>query len=336
MTLAAPVPHPPASLARVALLAGLGWLALNAAILGLSQGVLPFDRPNLAAMPMAMQIAMPSLGLIEQVALMGLVALLTRGRPLPAPRAILGSKMVARRETLLVLAYAMGAQAGGWALGPALGFRPFSFHLAGTLVGCSTLASPAEALVWAGYNFIAFAVLPYLWFRRTHSLTDLWLIFDRRGNDLLVLVTVLVVESAVQIAFLPGAFAPPVDVLVRAIPLAFVLFLFGTVLPTMILVYAILVPRYHRITGSTALTVILGGLTYAAMHLVEGWSSFATPSNALLSLLFVFLSYTGPGMFKTYVTLRTGNAWVHALAYHAVAPHALMDAPLVARVFGLM
>jgi len=32
---------------------------------------------------------------------------------------------------------------------------------------------------------------------------------------------------------------------------------------------------------------VLGGLTYAAMHLVEGWSVFDTPRDAALSLIFV-------------------------------------------------
>jgi hypothetical protein len=54
-----------------------------------------------------------------------------------------------------------------------------------------------------------------------------------------------------------------------------------------------------------------------------------------LILIFVFLTYTGPGMFKTFVTLRTGNAWVHALGYHAIAPHVVVDAPMIAKVFGI-
>ncbi len=77
------------------------------------------------------------------------------------------------------------------------------------------------------------------------------------------------------------------------------------------------------------------GLTYAAMHFVEGWSVFTTSRNVALSLIFVVLGYFGPGMIKTFLTLRTGNAWVHAIGYHAIAPHVMVDAPLMAKVFGL-
>lgn len=322
-------------LAAVIVTFGLGWLLLNGAILALAGGYLPFDRPNLAGQPFWLQIAMPSLAMIEQFALMGLVALLSRGRPVTEIGERAPPRRTAGREVALVLAYVLLAQVGGWVVGPAFGYRPFSFHLAGTLVGCSILASPGEAMVWAGYNFVMFAVLPYLWFRRRYSNRELCLVFDRRGRDWIVLVAVLVVESAVQLSVMPGLFSLPLPVLLRAAPLAFGLFGVGTVLPTMITIYAILVPRYYRLTGSVAISTILGGLTYASVHLVEGWSSFRTPSDTVLSLLFVILSYTGPGMFKTFVTLRTSNAWVHALGYHAVAPHTLADTPLIARVFGL-
>ncbi len=84
----------------------------------------------------------------------------------------------------------------------------------------------------------------------------------------------------------------------------------------MVLIYAILIPRYLKLTGSFTTTVILGGITYAAMHIIEGWSVFSTPRNIELSL-------------------RTGNAWVHAIGYHAIAPHILVDTPLIADVFGI-
>jgi len=53
----------------------------------------------------------------------------------------------------------------------------------------------------------------------------------------------------------------------------------------MVLIYAILLPRYLKLTGSAISTVLLGGLTYAAMHIVKGWSAFDSPRNAALSLL---------------------------------------------------
>ncbi len=324
-----------ASFATVAATGALGWLGLNAAILILARGYLPFDRPNLAGQPFWLQVAMPTIAMIEQFALMGFVAILTRGRPVTELGERSPPSRIAGREVALVLAYAMLGQAGGWVLGPALGFRPFSFHLAGTLVGCSVLASPDEAVVWSGYNFIVYAVAPYLWFRRRYSNRDLCLVFDRGGRDVMVLICVLVVESAVQLMAMPSLLTLPLPVILRAAPLTFMLFMFGTVLPTMIIVYALLLPRYYKLTGSVSISVILGGITYAAMHLVEGWSSFSTPTDAALSLLFVVLSYTGPGMFKSYVTLRTSNAWVHAIGYHAIAPHTLLDTPMIAKVFHL-
>jgi hypothetical protein len=81
--------------------------------------------------------------------------------------------------------------------------------------------------------------------------------------------------------------------------------------------------------------VLLGGLTYALMHIVERWSAFDTPRDTVLSLIFVVIGYLGPGMIKSYITLRTGNAWVHALAYHIVAPHVIIDTPLIVRAFGI-
>ena len=42
----------------------------------------------------------------------------------------------------------------------------------------------------------------------------------------------------------------------------------------------------------------------------------------------------GPGMFKSFVTLRTGNAWVHALGYRTVAPH-VVGTPLIVKALGI-
>jgi hypothetical protein len=303
---------------------GVGfWIGLNIAALALSGGVLPFDRPALARLGFAAQMAFPTLGLLEIFILMGVVYFLTRKRAVPDLASRAPARSRAAGETVGVLAYAMLGQAGGWLLGPALGFRAFSFHLAGTLVGCTTLPSAEETMVWAAYNFVVFAAVPYLTFRRRYTNEALSLTSSNRANDLLVIVVVLAIESASELSAFPGLFSLNRHQLLIAAPLAFLLFGIGTVLPTMVLIYSI-----------TA-TVLMGGATYALMHLVEGWSVFRTPGEAALSLIFVFLTYQGPGMFKSFVTLRTGNAWVHAIAYHAIAPHTIVDAPLVAKAFAI-
>jgi hypothetical protein len=328
------LPGAPRFGARGPLLIGLAaWLVLNATALLLSGGVLPFERPALAALPFAAQMGFPTLGLIEVTLLMGLVRWLTHRRVVPDVAARAPAKALAARETALVLAWAAAGQAGGWLIGPALGYRPFSFHLAGTLVGCATPPAPGEAILWAAYNFVVFAAVPYLWFRRRYSPMELNLRSTARRNDLLVILVIGAIETATELIAFPGVFRMTPHQFAIAGPLAFVIYGLGTVLPTMVLIYCILVPRYLRLTGSFTATVMLGGLTYAAMHWVEGWSNFSDPRDTALSLIFVVLTYTAPGMFKTYVTLRTGNAWIHAIAYHAIAPHVVVDAPLIARTF---
>jgi hypothetical protein len=225
-------------------------------------------------------------------------------------------------------------QAGGWLLGPALGFRSFSFHIAGTVFGCSVPPTPIEVGVWALYNFLVFAVVPYVYFRRRYTNTELNLRSMNHRNDALVVFVILILESAVEVAmFDNNILRLTLHQVILGAPLTFLVFFVGTVLPTMILIYAILLPRYLKLTGSTISTVLLGGLTYAAMHIVEGWSIFDSPRHVALSLMFVLFQYFGPGMIKSVLTLRTGNAWVHALGYHAVAPHVLVDAPLMVKVF---
>jgi hypothetical protein len=99
-----------------------------------------------------------------------------------------------------MLAYAAVGQIGGWLLGPALGYRPFSFHIAGTVFGCTVPPARAEVYLWALYNFVVFAVVPYLYFRHRYSRTELNLCSTNRRNDALVTLVVLVIESAFELA----------------------------------------------------------------------------------------------------------------------------------------
>jgi hypothetical protein len=312
------------------------WVAGHIVVLWLARGALPFDRPALVHVPFAMQVAAPSVTLIEVFLLMVLTFLLTRKRVIPDMAARAPERRVALRETVLVLSYAALGQVGGWIVGPALGFRPFSFHIAGTLFGCGVTPGPAEFWTWAVYNFVVYAVAPYLYFRRRYTSTELNLRSSDRGSDMRLILVVLVIESAFELSAFGGIFNLSPRQLLLGAPLAFSLFFIGTVLPTMVLIYAILLPRYLKLTGSAISTVLLGGLTYAAMHIVEGWSAFNSPRNAALSLAFVLLQYFGPGMIKSVLTLRTGNAWVHALSYHAIAPHVVVDTPLVVKSFHIV
>jgi hypothetical protein len=311
------------------------WIILNAAAFWLSGRLLPFDRPALAGLPFAAQMGFPTVGLAEIFLLMGIVWWMTRRRAIPDIAARAPERALAAREAALVIGWALAGQAAGWLIGPLLGYRSFSFHLAGTLVGCTLPPSPGEALLWAGYNFLVFAAIPYLWFRRHYSHTELNLRSTAPRNDLAIILVVGVIETASELLAFPGIFKLTPHQLAIAGPLSFLIFGLGTVLPTMVLIYSILLPRYLRLTGSKTATVLLGGLSYAVMHLVEGWSNFSTPRDAVLSVMFVALTYLGPGMFKSFVTLRTGNAWIHAIAYHAIAPHVVVDAPLVAKVFAI-
>jgi hypothetical protein len=193
---------------------------------------------------------------------------------------------------------------------------------------------PAEVWIWVLYNFVVFAVAPYLYFRRRYTSTELNLRSTNRRNDTLLIFIVLAIESAFELSVFDESILrlSPNQVLLGA-PLSFAVFFIGTVLPTMVLIYAILLPRYLKLTGSAISTVLLSGLTYAAMHIVEGWSAFDSPRDTALSLIFVLLTYFGPGMIKSVLTLRTGNAWIHALGYHAIAPHVIVDAPLMVKIF---
>lgn len=122
----------------------------------------------------------------------------------------------------------------------------------------------------------------------------------------------------------------------NAVPLAFLLNLFGTALPVMVFIYCILLPRFLKLTGSVAATVVLGDIAYAAIHFFESWTAYDTVANGVLSGIFLMFQYFGPGMIKSVLTLRMGNAWVHVWAYyHAIAPHVTVDTTNIVNVFRL-
>lgn len=273
----------------------------------------------------------------EVFGLMAIVYLLTRRRKVPDLADRAPAIDTARRETMLMIGYGVLAMSGGFCLGRAFGWHAFSFHLDGMVISTGQPVGVDETLAWAGYNLTAFAVLPYLIFRRRYSADQLGLRSSDRRADLLLIMVVLIIESAVQLAVAgnDSILGLPLRQAMIGAPVTFVISFAGTVLPTMVFVYCILLPRYLRLTGSVTTTVILGGVTYAMLHFFDGWTNLASPIDALVSLAYLLLFYTGPGMFKAFITIRTANAWTHVWAYHAIAPHTLLDTPLFVRIFGI-
>jgi hypothetical protein len=195
------------------------WVLATISVFLLANGALPFDRPALAAVPLVAQVLFPSIGMIEIFALMAVVYYLTRRRAIPDLVARAPERARAARETTLLLGYAALGQVGGWIVGPAFGYRPFSFHIAGTVYGCSVPPSVGEVWTWAIYNFVVFAVVPYLWFRQRYSSTQLNLRSTNVRNDLLVIVVVTVIESLVEVGTFPGIFQMSAHQILLAVPL---------------------------------------------------------------------------------------------------------------------
>ena len=317
------------------------WIAGNIAWVVLtSQSGFPFLFPNTPTTVGYWLINHALGGLVLPLTLIAITVALTRHNAFPTAQFVSRAPERGRAavETAGMVAYAVLAQVGGWAAGAILGIHSLSLHLPGTIFGlpAGQVVTAREVYIWSIYNFVMYAVIPYAYFRlMRYSNQQLSLRSSNRRRDITVIAVVLLLESAAELGFNPTVFnLSPTQLLVGA-PLSFVTHLFGTVLPIMIFIYAILLPRYLRLTGSIAATVILGGVTYAAVHWFDPWAVWGTPSAAALSVLFLFFQYFAPGMVKAVLTVRTGNAWVHAIAYHAIAPHVTLDTPNIVRIFGI-
>lgn len=306
---------------------------VNVLLIAMSGGHLPFHASSLARPPSVSTVLHADAMFVEVFCLMMVVWLLTRRRDVPDIATRAPAVPVAKRETAAVIGYGLVAMAGGFLLGRAFGWHAFSFHLDGMVIRTGQPVVPAEAVCWAVYNLLAYAAVPFAVFRRRYSAEQLSLRSSNRRADLVVVLVILALESAVQLTVNHSILAlSPRQILIGA-PLTFLLSFAGTVLPTMVFIYCVLAPRYLRLTGSVPATVILGGVTYALLHFFDGWANFASPTDTVLSVLYLLLFYTGPGMFKTFITIRTANAWTHVWAYHAIAPHTLLDTPMMVQIF---
>jgi hypothetical protein len=311
------------------------WVA-SIAFVALSGPKVPFDWPSMPDMSTGFQLLSANIQILWVLLLIGVTVFVTRRRTVVDLATRAPAPAVNRAELLFMVGYAVVAQLIGIGVGRLVGIYPISLHLPGTVFGVSTPVSPADVYAWVAYNFVVYAVLPYAVFRaRGYSNEALSLTSADRRADLSLIAIILVLESAFELAFDHGIFGLTGHQLLVGAAATFCIYFLGTSLPIMVFVYAILLPRYLKLTGSIATTVILGGVTYAVLHLFEAWTLWDSPKNVLLSLVFLVFQYFGPGMVKSVLTIRTGNAWVHVWSYHSVAPHVLLDTPLIVRIFSL-
>jgi hypothetical protein len=116
--------------------------------------------------------------------------------------------------------------------------------------------------------------------------------------------------------------------------IAFVASLFGTELPIMIFLTSILNPRHKKPTSSTTATAVLGGFTYAGLHLSPNTGLVTTQQRMVRSRLSSLCCCSdGQGMVKSYLIQSTGKAWVHLWGYHAIWPHVTDDTGIFVKIF---
>ncbi len=320
---------------RSLLFAVIIWLACLAAIYPISRGVLPFNRPNIGALSFQQQIVFQVFQPIVFFVFLAVIYWLTRRRALPDMAGRAPDRSLAARETLLMWSYAAVVLGAGQIIGSKFFGQGIGLHLNGSLFGVTHMQTPREVWCWAAYNFLLYAAAPYLVFRaRGYPREALNLKSANPRNDALVILVVLAMESALEFG-LSGVARLSGHQLIMGATLSFVVHLLGTGLPIMVFIYSILMPRYAKLTGSATSTVLLGAVSYAALHITEYWTVYDSPSHSALSVMFVLLTFFWPGLIKSFLTVRTGNAWVHLWAYHAIAPHVTSDTGNIVKFFNI-
>jgi hypothetical protein len=310
------------------------WALCVIAIFPLSHGTLPFNRPRMAGMPFRVQVIAQAIPIVPFI-LLGVTYFLTRRRSIPDMASRAPGDALALRETLLLWLYGALVLLIGQAVGLKLFGEGIGLHLNGSLFGPTRQQTPQEVCIWAGYNFVFFAVVPYLVFRaRGYSREALNLRSANVRNDTLVILVIFALESAWELLGSDILRLSGHQILWGG-ALSFLVHLLGTGLPVMVFIYSILLPRYLKLSHSVATTTLLGAVSYAGLHVFEYWTRYDSFAHSVLSVIFALLTFIGPGMIKSYLTLRTGNAWVHLWAYHAIAPHVTMDTPIIVSIFGI-
>jgi hypothetical protein len=265
---------------------------------------------------------------------MGVASLLARHRAFPDLGARAPDRATSLREIAGLWAYVAVVLVAGQFIGRYFFGAGIALHLNGSLMGATRVQSPVEVFTWAAYNGILLALVPYVAFRRRgYSNAALSLKSSNLKNDILIIVVILVLGCALDFTGHSILQLTPHQQLVGG-ALSFVLHLFGTDLPIMIFIYAILLPRYFKV-ASPMTAYLLGAVSYPTSHIFEAWTQYSSVARGVSSLMLVYLTFFPAGLMKSFLTVRTGNAWVHLWAYHAISPHVTIDTRLVVHDFNI-
>jgi hypothetical protein len=135
------------------------WVFISLTAVALCHGTMPLPIGPHPGLPSAMVI-FSSIALVFLVLEIGLVALITRRRPIPDLAERAPERGVALRETLLLWIYGVVVLLAARVIGLHFFGEGIALHLNGSLVGATRLQSPREVYTWAAYNGIFFALIP--------------------------------------------------------------------------------------------------------------------------------------------------------------------------------
>lgn len=143
-----------------------GWLLLTLAVLPLAGfSNLPFDRPSLAGQSVTLQFVNAESNLVLALMIIALALVVTRRRVVPDLAARVGSRQIAVAKVSALVVYGVLIQAFGVLVGKTIGMAPISAHMPGSIYAVREPITPMQAVVWAAYNFVLYAAIPYLVFR---------------------------------------------------------------------------------------------------------------------------------------------------------------------------
>jgi hypothetical protein len=311
------------------------WIAISLGVVTLSGGTMPLPIGPHPDKPLAMVVS-SWIALVFLLLEAWLVAFIARRRPMPDLAARAPTKRsVALREILGLWIYGAMVLLVGRFVGLHYFGAGIALHLNGSIVGATRVQSPAEVYAWAAYNGVLLALAPYIVFRlRGYSNEQMNLKSSNLKNDVIVIAVVMGIGCFIDFALGANFLHLTRHQQIVGGLLTFILHIFGTDLPVMIFIYAILMPRYAKL-ASPMTAFLLAAASYPAMHVFESWTMYDSPGHSVLSVIVVFLFFFPPGVMKSFLTLRTGNAWVHVWGFHAISPHVTVDTRLIVADFDI-